>query len=91
MAKKRPEIVSIEYDLRQNGPKVDTWLTVHWGVDDEMQIYIGSTDPREFDPQSLHKTADAVLHGISRDLRNTKVKPLRASGPIYRKRKAHST
>ena len=73
---KRPQIVSIEFDLRQKGPAVDAWVTVYWGVDDEMQVCIGKRDPRSFDRSSLHKQAEAALRKISRDLAKTSVKPL---------------
>jgi hypothetical protein len=77
MPKSAPEVTSIEYGLKGKGPKFETWVTVKWGTDDEMQVYIGKKDPHKLDLDALPKEAEDALHRIAQDLAKTKVSPLR--------------
>lgn len=69
----KPKVTYVEYDLRKKGTVVPTWVTVHWGEDDEMQIYVGKTDPTKLDRKSLVQKAECELHRIAKDLAKTSI------------------
>jgi hypothetical protein len=69
-----PQAISVEYDLKSSAKNVDTWVTVSWGVDDEMRVHIGKSDPKKFNPEQLSKKAQTALRKIGRQLSKAKVK-----------------
>jgi hypothetical protein len=74
-----PKATHVEYDLREDGKTVPTedgktvptWVTVHWGEDDEMQVYVGMTDPKKLDREKLAQKAERELHRIAKELAKT--------------------
>jgi hypothetical protein len=79
MANIEPKVTSIEFDLRKKGPKFDAWVTVSWGSDDEMCVFVGKKDPHKLSLKTLPAEAQEVLHRISEDLAKTTVRPLRGA------------
>jgi hypothetical protein len=71
---KNPTITHVEYDLRQAGPKLDTWVTVHWSVDDEIQIYVGKTDPSNISRDELAEKTQLALRKEAKQLASVSVK-----------------
>ena len=69
-----PTAISVEYDLTNDGPERETWVTVRWGVDEDMQVSIGPTDPRSLDRVALAKAAQKALRATGEELANVRVK-----------------